>query len=507
MRKVKTNRYPYQVITVDFLFFFFTFVFYLFITRWAFIYTDINLTDRNLLFFIPVFIFAIGIVFPLIIEQKHNQLKWPKILLVIGIIIAVNNLIATAIVPSEIFFSSVEGYTPYMPSSGMRVYSVLCGIVIGFMPYLFFYLLPRRIRHKKYINYVLYAFLIVLGGCVIASFFTDGQNYINIILHGLTSEGVTPVSGITQKNAFGMHLMLGLFAIILLDIFTHHWQWLLLAIPTLLIQLCTLAKFSILASWIILIIYLCYKLYKIASVNRDNAIIASLLVALVVIGLSVAIVLTINSQSGILFAIKTFFVKSFDNAKTTWYWRTIIWNSLLSAMAPIQFVFGCSYAFTSIYIHESYFYNPLREETNHIWHAHNSYLQNIAEGGVIYLLINILLFGYLIYLAFKMRHRHQAFSFMMIVFIVIRLLYSLIDNDALFSDTTGYLENFVMILPVMAIYYMEDEPNEAKLRQQILVNMNEMKKTRPTTWYTKLEKKLYIHSAKIIAEEKQNEHK
>ncbi|MCQ2752963.1 MAG: hypothetical protein MJ206_01725 [Bacilli bacterium] len=506
-KAASTKDIQHQILLVDFLIFVFSLFIYLFIARGLSTYKARNVNDITIYLYIPLFIVLLfGFGFPIYIEKKYNCLKLNHFMLYLGAILAVTNLIAALMLPTNIYFSPNQT-EPYILTPMVRIYSILCGLVMGFVPYLFFYLLPRRIRHKNYLNYIFYLNLIVLAVFVIISFFTDAENYRNILVNGLGEVSKHPIHGIAHKSAFGTHLMIGVFTLILIDIFNHKWPWLLLSIPMLLIQLCTFAKTPIIATWIIIFAYLIYKLCILAKKSRDNLIITSLVGGFVLIGIVVGSILIGFSGSGPLFSIKNFLINAFKNAQATFHSRTIIWSSILAIMGPLQIIFGYSLGLGGVAVHYAYAFNPdCPEDPSKIWHAHNAGLSILSEGGVFFLLLSLFLYVYLIYIAVKIYRQHKALSVFTIFFVVSQIVIGVFDDTHILNDTTDFLQNFVMILPVMAVYYMEYDQKEKAIRLAIVKQAESEKHDAPKKWYTKLDHNLLVHSAKNITEDLTHEH-
>lgn len=497
VKPIKKSGYPYQVLIVDLLIFFFSFFIYVFIARRLFTQDSVWTQHVSIYFFIPILLILIfGLGFPIYIERRHNHLKLKNFFLYLGIALAFFNIIAIAILPNQIYFPTSD--VTYELTIGVRIYSFFCGCVIGFMPYVFFYLIPRRVRYQKYIVYILFASLIVLGVFVIISFFTDGENYLYLLQNGFGDFHSHCVEGLFSKTTFGQHYCIGVYCVILLDIITHNWKWLLLFIPIAGFQIFTIAKMPIGIAWLAMLIYLVYKLIKRLrqmKKSRDNLVILISVISFIVIMLSVGIVLMVNSQSGVLFKIKTFIVEVANDAKATWISRTHIWRDVFACMNPAQYIFGYSYGLGGVFTH----YATILGEGH--WHAHSAVVEMMTNGGIIFVLINYLLDGYLIYIAAKIHKKHPDFLFITVLFVLAQILHGLTEPTFILNDNTDFLLNFVMVVPVMAIYYMYYDQDEVKVRKEIVQQAAQIKKQHFDRRLLRLNQKALIHSAKMIESE------
>lgn len=177
MKRNSSAKFPYQIVIVDIL------IFVLMIACTAFGNLFLFLTKQNnvgeattFALYIPLFVLIIAVMgFYLFVEYKFNRLKFNKILIAFGIVIAVSNLISVLSLPSHLVLPNNQTYDI---STIERIYCVLWGFVLAILPYLFTVLFPRRVNSRGYVNLILKGLIGFSLILILTSFIFDREVYL-----------------------------------------------------------------------------------------------------------------------------------------------------------------------------------------------------------------------------------------------------------------------------------------------------------------------------------------
>ncbi len=505
------GRNKFQLLIADFLIVFCMILVWLMSIKDAFQYSSsFNMEYHWAVAFGPLLVITTVLLgFGLFVEYKYNKLSFKNIFLLLGIILVINNILMVSILPAKVLLTSYNGNNVYLDITlANRFYSILYSMCIGITPFLIISVISKNVLHKKYLKIVFYFLLFFPIVLTIISFFTDFNSYINIIKSGFTDFSKPVVSIVRGKFAFSIFLYIGIISCTYLHSIYKNWKWLILAFFFLFITLFTYSKLPLLLSTLYLFIYLLVRIIFFIKKDKDSLIIGLLVLGLIVVIGSLVITFTINSQSGILFKIKNILLKALDTAKTTFRWRTIIWDSSLRILKPYQWVFGFGFYLSGKALHESYVYNPLREESpDLIWHSHNAFIQNIMDGGIIFLLIELFFYAYLFYISIKIYKENKFISIMNFVVLTFMLINAFVDPVSIFEDCINIFFTIVSVIPVMTIYYSTIDKKEMKRREEIIKEAKEIKKVKFDKKILNWNKKYLINSAKNIALDLKNYYK
>lgn len=493
----KKVKLPYPIVIHDILLLLsviFSLIFFSFYT--IFPHFDIAATPIKATLIVLTFIaFLISFTSYLFIEYHRNRLSFKNIFFYIAIAIVVINLIAVASLPSKI----------NLPNSGLleifaldRTYYLLSGITFASLPVTFFYLIPRRVNNRHYVNVILIGIVLITAICILVSFIMDYQAYVKIFSsHFKDIQDVQIGSLFGVKNIFARVLLTGIIASTFLHLRTKNWKWLLLLIPFVFILILTASYMSLLLCVLYLFIYLVIRLVLLAKKNKDNLILVSLIggfVLLLVVYFSSMIAI---STDGILFMIKDFINKAVEHVKTTFESRQVIWSCALNLLAPYQFVFGFGVASFGMALHLTY--TPIAPEWDKsTYHAHNGGIELIGRGGALLLLIYLFLYAYLIYLSIKLYKKKPIVASIGLIVIVGQIINSLVEP---FFVCNGYdiTTTLLITLPIISEYYLL-YGKEKSMRDDIVKSANKLKSKSDSKLFN-LNKKCLLIEAKHISED------
>lgn len=495
MLQKSKNKYPYQLILVEFGIYIFSILAFIFITRLIFTINK-KLPDNILMaIYISIFILSLGgLSLFLFCDYKYNQLKIKKIFIIIFFAILISNIISTCCLSSVV---NLPYNATLIITASDRLYSFLYGIILGLLPFLGFYALPRKFRHKEYIELLLILVLIVVSISFICGLILDFQNYTQTIKSKFGDMTHPCTSFFAQKNMYGRFIFCGIVAAIFLHIYTNKWYWLLFLIPFMGAEVFSFAKMPLFISILLLIAYLIIRLIPIIKKSKDNSVIFLSLIGALCVFATIISVFIAYSETGILYSVKKALINFGSTASSTIKTRLVIWDCTFKIMKPFQYIFGFSYALFGSAIHNVYDTRHL-EETTHIWTAHNSFIEMIAEGGVIYLLINLLMFYWIIKASIKVIKTRKYLGTTNIVIVTLLLIQGITDSLMIFNEGDYLLISTLIIIPVMAEYYNHFDNDENKIRTKMIKDSKLIAKQNYKSKILRLNQKIFIKATNLM---------
>lgn len=466
--KKEFKNYPYRLICTDILIFIIIALIAVFTAKGMFTFDAPFSRTTSFSIYLPFFIvIATLLAFALYVEHKFNKLNFKNILLLLGIVLAINNTIAIIVVPNSVNIEYAS--SPYVIPVYDKIYSLLYGYIMAFVPFLVASIFSKKVNNKKYLNIVLYVMVGLVSLFTIISFFTDFNAYLTIIKSKFTDFSKM-VGSIFGKAHFGLFLFVGVLDSILLHILTKKWRWIILALFFTLISLFTFAKMPILAIALTLLIYLIVNLVNLAMKNKHNLKIILLVSSFVICCGIFVTVFMVNSQSGILFSIKKAINTALENGKMTFSSRMLIWQTSINLLKPYQYIFGFGMVVVAKAISIAYGSHPDCPEkpADRILTTHNTWVQLLMEGGIVYILVYLCYLVILIYAAIKIYKKNKILSVMNIAFIVIILLLGLTDQVILFGDSNNVFLTIGFVVPLMSYFYTNIDKDNIKYNKEII---------------------------------------
>lgn len=496
MKRNSSAKFPYQIVIVDIL------IFVLMIACTAFGNLFLFLTKQNnvgeattFALYIPLFVLIIAVMgFYLFVEYKFNRLKFNKILIAFGIVIAVSNLISVLSLPSHLVLPNNQTYDI---STIERIYCVLWGFVLAILPYLFTVLFPRRVNSRGYVNLILKGLIGFSLILILTSFIFDREVYAHLFQGGEYEGGIKSFLG--HRNSFGYVMLLTIMATISLHIRKKNWKWSLYLIPLTIFLLLSNSKICIFLGLLIILIHLIIRIVILAKKNRDNLIITLSISSLFLLLVAYLSTMMALSTSGVLFEIKSIIIKAFDNAGNTLASRSAIWECSFKILNTQwwSYIFGFGGLIFPNALCLVYASNPGISEPNIYW-AHNGVVELLCQGGIILLLIYALLYVYLIYITIKLSKKQPLFAGMGLLFIFAFIVRSMFESSFLFGKDMDIVATLIIAIPLINEYHLVYQ-NEQELRNELV---NQSKKIKNTNFKSKtltFNKKVLLLEAKYIA--------
>ncbi|MCQ2795305.1 MAG: O-antigen ligase family protein [Bacilli bacterium] len=452
-----------------------------------------NISDNAMLGLgLTAFIFTLAaFVFYIFVEYKYNKLKLKNVFLYLGIVIAVFNLIAVMTLPNEM---TLPNDASLVITPIMRVYYIFSGFFFAILPYLCFYLIPRKVTSHHYLDIILYVVLGFALLTIVLSFITDWNRYINFFNN---PDGIGSI--FFQKNSFGLVLVTGMFISIILRIRHQNWKWSLLLIPFYIFLLFSMAKTAIVSGTLMLLIYIIVQLVLVSKKSKDNLIITLLIVGFFIILMPLFITGIIKSESGILFKIRDFFTRLIEHAKVTISTRQLIWDSAFKLLSSWRVIFGYGIDSYGMILHQVYV-KVAPEWDWAIYSSHNFVIDLLGNGGIILLGIYAYIYGYFIYAAIKVRDKKNHWVIdSTLIFLVLFSLIGMFESSYLCGLFIDCIPSIIIIILIMSEYYAKKDKDEIMIRKDIVNTARKIKNSKPTSKLMAWNKKRLINEAKYIA--------
>lgn len=441
---------------------------------------------------ITMFIFTlVGFIFYLFVEYKYNRLKFKNIFLYLGIVIAVTNFIAVISLPSAL---SLPNDTSVTIAATMKLYYIIAGLFYAMLPYLCFYLIPRKVTSQHYLDIFLYVILGFALLSIVLSFITDWNRYINFF-----NDPVGIGSIFFQKNSFGLILVTGMFACIALRIRHQNYKWALFLIPLYIFLLFSMGKIAMVIGTLMVVIYLVTQLVLVSKKSKDNLIITLSIVGFIVLLSPLFIVGLARSETGILANVREFFIKLADSTKTTIATRQLIWESGFKLLSSWRVIFGYGVDSYGLLLHQVY--TAVAPSWDYaIYSSHNFVIELLGNGGIILLGIYIFIYVYLVYIAFKVRNKKNHWMIdLTLIFLLLFTFLGMFETSYICGTYMDIVAAITITISIMSEYYISKDKEERSIRRDIVNNIDQIKKSNPKSKLLRLNKKRLLNEAKYIA--------
>ena len=311
----------------------------------------------------------------------------------------------------------------------------------GLFLYIALFLFSKRITNIKFIEYLGYALFGLIFVMIIYSYITEGYKYVLGIdrEHDLANE-FSVISFVIHKNAFGMICMLGIVFCLINQSIKPRWFYYPLVAYFFISMIFSMCKTGMLLSLAILFIYFIYRLvvtYK--EHQKRNKITFIVLAAVVFLGFVFVGIpyLTKGKIFGKIYAIIESLTKgglSMDN-------RACIWDNTFQLLQHGWWLIGRGFGTVNLQLWPM---NIISHGEN-VFPTHSSFLNMLAQGGIITFLAYCCLITYFIYVIGKSYKKSPDFVFAVALGALCFFLYS-------FIETIHYLM-YVFLFPIFVIYY------------------------------------------------------
>ena len=320
----------------------------------------------------------------------------------------------------------------------MYVTSIVVFIYIGL------FIFPKRFTGVSFIKYLTYGFYIFLLILIISGYIMEYKNYLPFI-QSLTSGDKNSViiyavkSFIIHRNAYGMCMLMGIIFTCINHALDHKW-WYYLILAFLYINLFfSWCITSLMIGALFIGIYVLYRLISTIKEHkkRNTTILISvggiLVIALGLFGLAYV---TKGKVLGKLYSI----INSVLGGGNTLDFRSYIWDNIFLMLRDGWWIIGRGFGMFNVAL------LPMNKVNGDIvFPAHSSFMNVLAEGGIIYLFAYMLFTTYLIYIIVQCIKKNPGLTIAMSFGVVAFTIYGLVE-------AIEYLV-YVFAFPLLIYYY------------------------------------------------------
>lgn len=377
--------------------------------------------------------------------MKHNYFFFGVCLLSF-----IGNMVALLSFPNKL---EIDDSFYFLSPIGFRVYLIFSFLSLSIFIYVLYSFMPLLKKGKRSFAFIFELIICTALIAIFASYYLDFNDYV-ILFKRIHDQESFISSFLGHKNVFGLLLLFATMSeVYLFEIDGSKWR----IIPTLYLLASTFlinAKSSLLAEMVLILAYFIYKGIRLFKSKRGISITLLSIVGLCFIAGITIISLPVPSKDGLLKGLILSCKSIFNNGEgSTIGARYVIYQKLFNQlnMSPMYWIFG----FGDTNFQYSFFYaadssSPDAPPFNS-WPSHNGFLECLARGGTIRLVI----YGcVLIYLAYrfikKFKKEKDPSIFTSLVYFAPFLVRTMVEYEYLFLDGwKGAVFAFFIITPIL----------------------------------------------------------
>ena len=417
----------------------------------------------NPVFYIITAIILVMMVVYFFLEHKKNKIKAGWIVLSILIILFICICFAIWTNPSSTYFinydTGEDATLTFSVNEKIR-YTIQLFISFVVLYMMMFTFVKGRLRFAK-LKWLAYAVIILV---ILASAFSlifEIETYKTIFQGASTGEGVG--SFFINPNIFGLCLMLGIMACVLVNFPHSKWWSYILMFFFFGVMIFTLSNTSLLISSGILVVYLSAKIIN-GYIQRHYIRSSVFVILIFAAAISLLIVYLIgeSKQWPLMIAFKDFLKRFvFRNDFGTFSNRTEIWSWAMDLLKrePLRLIFGYGYGASSklILTYSTIFERAVRT-------CHSGYIEVFLMSGIVGLSFYAVGIGFGFYSIIRLFIRKQfRFALMYLMFYLCILTHNLVESTRFFDvSTSGAIIMLLFYLPPIAVWQHMRKPQLVK---------------------------------------------
>ena len=416
----------------------------------------------------PVFYIITAVILAMMVvyfflEYKKNKIKAGWVVLSILIILFICICIAIWTNPSSTHFidynTGKDATLTYSINEKIR-YTIQLFISFVVLYMMMFTFVKGRLRFAK-LKWLAYAVIILVVLASIFSLVFEIGVYKTIFEGNPNGKGVG--SFFINPNIFGLCLMLGMMACVLINFPHSKWWSYILMLFFFGIMIFTLSNTALLISSGLLVIYLSAKIIK-GYIQRHyiRSSVFIILIFAVAIGLLIVYLIGESKQWPFMVAFKEFLRRFvFRSDFKTFSNRTEIWSWALDLLKkePMRLIFGYGYGASSklIMTYSSIFEHTVRT-------CHSGYVEVFLMSGIVGLSFYSFGIGFGFYCIIRLFIRKQfRFALMYLMFYFCILTHNLVESTRFFDvSTSGAIIMLLFFLPPIAVWQHMRKPQLVK---------------------------------------------
>ena len=352
-------------------------------------------------FKIPAFIISVGFgVFFVIYMLRTKTVKIRKSIYLIFAILVISVLIGTLCSPNTIEFG-LKGrdgnvfHFLYQSTPTYKTIFALDGIAFVLLAFIVIFITPSVVDLNGNIIYLMYFFLALVGVGMIYSLIAEGNKIPQFFANLNDPYPYTFISLFAHRNVFGLVLMISIMCIIYMFFRFNKKRILFALIPLLFFMMMTLCKTTIILTAFLLIasaaLYAA-KLYK--ESKKQSFILLSCVGALIVLAIIVIFATPLRDK---------FYSVFVSTGNLTISTRSDIWTKALgiASQNPVSLIFGRGFGQFCDILFAANKADASCPINFNCYHAHNMYIQELGNGGIIWAIALLSLIVFLFYKIIK----------------------------------------------------------------------------------------------------------
>lgn len=383
----------------------------------------------------------------IVIFTRKLGLKNNYFFLIATLICFIGDGIALFSFPSKL---EIDSSFSFVSPISFRIYLLFAYLSLAIFIYSFYTFLPLLKKGKKSFNFVFEIFVIVSLLGIIISYIIDFNDYVALF----KGEESFISSLFGHKNIFGLVILFGVMSTIyLFELDKKKWR-IFFFIFLLVSSVPVNSKSSIVAEAVLIFSYMLYKGFTLFKTKKKLSITLFSIVGVIFLTGIILLCIPIPEGDGLfrnlLLACKSIFS---SGEGTTIGTRFVIYKKLFNQlnMSPMFWIFG----FGDTNFQYSFFYaadssSPDAKAFNS-WPAHNGFLECLARGGLLRLIIYVSVLVYLGYrFVKKFKENKDPSIFMSLVYFAPFLIRTLVEYEYLFLDSyKGAIFALFIIVPIL----------------------------------------------------------
>ena len=368
---------------------------------------------------------------------------------------------------------------------------ILVSFSAMYLAYLLIYVLPRKVRYTRQLEWLMYVILLFDIALIIVSLSTEIGEYakfFQVVPNKDFSLSVKIQGFLGNKNSFGAAMMFGVFAAIYLHHVNKKWWFLPFAVVFTLFALVATSKTKTMICAVVLVIYfitcMCMRFKK------------HLLSSLIILGVVFAIIATMvslyltyyynndfmpNTFKSIENLTDSFLLNSFSNV-THLSGRHRQYDKVVILLNNGYWAFGSGYGLfnyifrgmenisinSNLYAWSATTITRLPIDNAHMTDSpHSFYYQIMGTGGIATLVIEAILVLYVIFAAVRVFRKHKKTVIICLSFLLGAILEGLTEGTTLFFLGPVYIDSLLFTVfattIILSLYHHEKHPSENRI--------------------------------------------
>lgn len=412
-----------------------------------------------------------------IIEKKKNRAKPSWLFLPFTVIFLICGIFG-------IWYNGPGIYTikdvtfDYSPDLVNRLSWTIGLVVSTILVYLMLTIWSKRILRTKSLLFPLWMVVLVCIGAIVYSLIAEFESYKYIFTISLEEGQKASYESIKSffhnENNYGQLLMIGVFALIMIDALKHHW-WHSLFMWLLYIAMIFSTSYTALSTTMLgIIVYYIYRFIATIKAKTFRNIFSLVGVFFLVGGLIALYAILYHLNVEFIINLTEYINSTILNKDfSTFTGRTIVWQRAFDLLnTPLQWIFGLGFRNFNHYY--SSYVQALTGSTGPYLAVDSTYVQILGQYGILglftYVVFVVLFFALCIYCVAKKKDR---VAFPAMILMVILMIYQGFETFVLFEmNTIGAVAFIIIILPPL-IEYNNNVKSNPYLETQLMDERND----------------------------------